>query len=51
MSKEIKYGVTADEPDEDGEVCIDIESSFGDNGRHIYLNKEEVLSILSMFKD
>ncbi|AUR89527.1 hypothetical protein NVP1124O_26 [Vibrio phage 1.124.O._10N.286.49.B1] len=47
---EIKTGITADAPDSDGEICLNIEGDYCDSDTHIYLNKEQVEKLLSLFE-
>ncbi len=46
---EIKPQVTADTPDSDGEICLNIEGDYNENDTHIYLNKVQVEKLLSLF--
>ena len=46
---EIKTGITADTPDCDGEICLNIEGGYCEPDTYIYLNKEQVEKLLSLF--
>lgn len=47
---EIKKGVTADSPDSDGEICLNIEADHPhDEDTYLYLTKAQVETLLSMF--
>lgn len=46
---EIKPGVTADTPDDSGEICLNIESDYYNPDVFVYLNKEQVKKLLSLF--
>ncbi|CAH9013311.1 conserved hypothetical protein [Vibrio phage 199E37-1] len=46
---DIKPGITADSPDSDGDICINIEADYHGEERYVYLNKEQVEKLLSLF--
>ncbi len=51
MDLELENGVTVDNPDKDGEVCIKIPIKHGGNleEAYAYLSREDVVKILKLF--